>query len=56
MGHHNQGGFGSANADAHPSQPVADNTTINNYYDGSAPDDPIDVADAGTDSTSDDSA
>jgi hypothetical protein len=56
MGHHNQGGFGknSPSADAAPAP--AENTVINNYYDGSGPDDAVDVADAGTDSGGDDSA
>jgi hypothetical protein len=49
MGHHNQGGFGAANADAHAVPPVADNTVINNYYDSSSPSDSVDVADSGGD-------
>jgi hypothetical protein len=46
MGHHN--GLGTANADAHVPAPVAENTVINNYYDGSAPDAAVDMADAGS--------
>lgn len=56
MGHHNQDGFGSANAGAHTVPPVAENTTINNYYGGTGPDDPVDVADAGGDLGGDDYA
>jgi hypothetical protein len=56
MGHHNQSGFGAANADAHPVPPVAENTVINNYYDGRDPDDTVDVADAGGDLGGDDVA
>ena len=56
MGHHNQSGMGAANADAHAVQPVAENTVINNYYNGSAPDAPVEVADAGYDSGGDESA
>jgi hypothetical protein len=56
MGHHNQDSFGSANAGAHTVPPTAENTTINNYYDGTGPDDAVDVADAGSDSSGDDSA
>jgi hypothetical protein len=56
MGHHNQSGLGGLNADAHGVPPVADNTVINNYYDGSGPDDPVEVADAGSDFSGDDSA
>jgi len=54
MGHH--GGFGAANADAHGVPPVAGNTVVNNYYDGSGPDDPVELADAGGDSGGDESA
>jgi hypothetical protein len=56
MGHHSQSGFGAANAGEHTVPPVAENTTINNYYDGTGPDDAVDVADAGGDSGGDDSA
>ena len=49
MGHHNQSGLGEVNAGAHAVPPVADNTAINNYYDGSGPDDTVDTADAGSD-------
>jgi hypothetical protein len=54
MGHHNQSGFSASNADAHAVPPVAENTTINNYYDSSGPDDAVDVADAGGDLGGDD--
>jgi hypothetical protein len=56
MGHHNQSGFGASNADSHAVPPVAENTVINNYYNGSGPDDAVDVADAGSDFGGDDSA
>ena len=55
MGHHNQSGFGGMGSDAHAVPPVAENTVINNYYDRSAPDDAVDVADA-SDSGGDDLA
>jgi hypothetical protein len=55
MGHHNQSGFGAANADGHAVPPVAENT-VNNYYDSRGPDDTVDVADAGGDLGGDDSA
>ena len=56
MGHHNQRGFGASNTEAHAVPPVAENTVINNYYDGRGPDDTVDVADAGGDLGGDDSA
>lgn len=56
MGHHSQSGFGAANADGHAVPPVAENTVINNYYDGRGPDDTVDVADAGGDLGGDDVA
>ena len=49
MGHHNQSGFGASNSDAHAVAPVAGNTVVNNYYDGSEPDDATDLADGGGD-------
>jgi hypothetical protein len=49
MGHHNQSGFGASNSDAHAVPPVAGNTVVNNYYDGSEPNDAIDLADGGGD-------
>ena len=54
MGHHE--GAGAANAGAHAVPPVAENTTINNYYDSSGADDAVNVADAGSDSASDEVA
>jgi hypothetical protein len=54
MGHHD--GAGAANAGANATPPVTENTVINNYYDGSGPDDAVDVAEAGSDSASDDMA
>jgi len=56
MGHHNQGGLGGAGAGANAVPPVAENTVINNYYDSSAPEDTVDVSDAGGDSGGDDAA
>jgi len=49
MGHHNQSGFGASNADSHAVPPAAGNTVVNNYYDGSGPDDATDLADGGGD-------
>jgi hypothetical protein len=49
MGHHNQSGFGASNADSHAVPPVAGNTVVNNYYDGSGPDDATNLVDGGGD-------
>ncbi len=54
MGQH--GGAGGATAAANTVPPVADNTVINNYYDGSGADEAIAVADAGGDAGGDDLA
>jgi hypothetical protein len=54
MGHHD--GSGAANVAANATPPVTENTVVNNYYDGSGSDDAVDVADAGSDSASDDMA
>ena len=55
MGHHNPSGFGGLGSDTHAVPPVAENTVINNYYDRSASDDALEVADAGSDFGGDDS-
>ena len=56
MGHHNQNGADGVNAGARAAPPVTENTVVNNYYDGSRPEDAVDVADAGSDSGGDDTA
>lgn len=56
MGHHNPGGAGGVNTGANAALPVTENTVINNYYDGSGPDNAVDVADAGSDFGGDDLA
>ena len=55
MGHHDTGARLGANAAENALPPVAENTVINNYYDGSGPDDATDLASA-DDADSGDSA
>jgi hypothetical protein len=54
MGHH-QSGTGFGNNPAQPA-PAAENTVINNYYDGSAPDDAVDSLASADGGDADDSA
>lgn len=56
MGHHSQRGAGDVNAGANAALPLAENTVINNDYDGSGPEDAFEVAEASSDFGGDESA
>jgi uncharacterized protein len=56
MGHHNPGGEGALNKDAHAVSPVADNAITDNYFDDSEKDETLALDDAGGDFGGDDVA